>query len=224
MEPIKLVQHMIIAGVAPDSEYVAAAGPGWGWVKVWATEDGYLVYCGNNAESYAAIEDKLDLDDEDELASWLEFDDVSGLDAVIHTANVRGAASVPEANESSDGPFFILETRRLYGASETSSVVMDDSLRYPLEFWSLDEARAWIKRADGEVYWLLHNEIGRPSYKAVSMTRLQNWASNEPCANCGARQTWPVIWLHDEQTHTEYMCAECDAEEADALGNGGEAL
>ncbi|MCP9448129.1 MAG: hypothetical protein NNA22_11265 [Nitrospira sp.] len=41
--------------------------------------------------------------------------------------------------------------------------------------------------------------------------------SQEPCAYCGARPTWPVVWSHDGVTSSIYLCAECDANETDAL-------
>jgi hypothetical protein len=39
-------------------------------------------------------------------------------------------------------------------------------------------------------------------------------ASNEPCAYCGARPTWPVVWKYDDDTtYTVYLCAQCDGME-----------
>lgn len=46
---------------------------------------------------------------------------------------------------------------------------------------------------------------------------LPEGASNEPCAYCGARSTWPVVWTYDGQTYTVYLCAECDEREARGL-------
>jgi hypothetical protein len=47
---------------------------------------------------------------------------------------------------------------------------------------------------------------------------LPEGASNEPCAYCGARPTWPVVWTHDDgSAYTIYLCAECDDEEIVAL-------
>jgi hypothetical protein len=48
-------------------------------------------------------------------------------------------------------------------------------------------------------------------------TPMPDGASNEPCAYCGARPTWPVVWTRDGQKHTVYLCAECDEEEIMAL-------
>jgi hypothetical protein len=46
---------------------------------------------------------------------------------------------------------------------------------------------------------------------------LPEGASHEPCAYCGDRPTWPVVWRHDGQTHTVYLCAECDEMEIGAM-------
>jgi hypothetical protein len=38
--------------------------------------------------------------------------------------------------------------------------------------------------------------------------------SNEPCAYCGERPTWPIVWTDEEGTEIVlYLCAECDEEE-----------
>lgn len=42
--------------------------------------------------------------------------------------------------------------------------------------------------------------------------------SNEPCAYCGARPTWPVVWgIGTESPTTLYLCAACDDAERRAL-------
>ncbi|MCX8017329.1 MAG: hypothetical protein N2690_05450 [Rhodocyclaceae bacterium] len=41
--------------------------------------------------------------------------------------------------------------------------------------------------------------------------------SNEPCAYCGTRPTWPVVWKNGSNTQTVYLCAACDANEIRAL-------
>ena len=41
--------------------------------------------------------------------------------------------------------------------------------------------------------------------------------SQEPCAYCGARPTWPVTWGVGEQATTVYLCAFCDHEEVEYL-------
>ena len=37
--------------------------------------------------------------------------------------------------------------------------------------------------------------------------------SNEPCAYCGKRPTWPVVWTVDGVSTTYYLCGECDHHE-----------
>ena len=156
-------------GVEPTAEYTAAAGPGWGWIKVWKTDSGYLVYWGNDGGSHAVFEKQVDIEDQDELASWLEWQDLEPWEEIEQRANVRGAAAVPEAKDSDPGPFYILVTRYWYGATETSSLVMDERGREPFVFDSFDDARAWIESEESEVYYLAHNEYARPSYKVVSI-------------------------------------------------------
>ena len=155
------VNRLIEEGVAPDAEYYAAAGREYGWVKAWLLGDRYVVQYGDNSNTYADF-----ADDADDLASWIEYD-ISGLDLIVQTANVRGADAVPEADESADGPFYVMETRYWYGATEESSIVTDDRGLYA-QFASIEEARAWIDDVENRPYWLLHNESGRPSYKVVS--------------------------------------------------------
>lgn len=43
--------------------------------------------------------------------------------------------------------------------------------------------------------------------------------SNEPCAYCGARPTWPIVWGEGSNAHTIYLCAQCDADEMSAFDN-----
>jgi len=48
-------------------------------------------------------------------------------------------------------------------------------------------------------------------------------ASQEPCAYCGARPTWPVVWTYDDGTeYTVYLCAQCDEEETMALDDASQ--
>lgn len=166
---LEMAQNMKRDSVEPSAEYVAAAGYGYGWVKVWKIEDGYLVYWGNNAESYAVFEEHMNIEDEDELAEWLEWQDLDNWESIEQRANVRGADAIPEEGEDEEGPFYVLKTRRWYGATETSNLIRDESGREPLEFETYEEAREWIKAADDCVYYLAHNESSRPSYKVVAV-------------------------------------------------------
>jgi DNA-directed RNA polymerase subunit RPC12/RpoP len=51
----------------------------------------------------------------------------------------------------------------------------------------------------------------------TNKTPLPEGASQEPCAYCGDRPTWPVVWTSGCQSHTVYLCAECDQTEIEAL-------
>jgi len=164
MDAKKEAHKLEAAGVEPIAEYVAAAGPDWGWVKVWQVDGGgYLVYWTDNHDYYAVVEDSVDIED---LAAWLEWDNVNEWEAIEQRANVRGADAIPNADEDDKGPYYVLMTRHWYGATETSSLIKRG--REPLEFETIEEAQEWIKAADDCVY-LAHNESGRPSYKVVSI-------------------------------------------------------
>ena len=49
------------------------------------------------------------------------------------------------------------------------------------------------------------------------MTETTDRGSHEPCAYCGDRPTWPVVWTHDGAECVIYLCAECDDREIVAL-------
>jgi len=167
-EALAKAKDLELAGVKPVAEYDAAAGPNYGFVMVWETEEGYLVYWGDKTNENAVYKENVDISN---LASWIENSSLRGLEAIEQMANIRGADAVSEAKEYDKGPFYILMTRRWLGwgwhpATETSAFVEDN--RGPLAFETLQDARAWIERADSEVYYLAHNEYERPSYKVVT--------------------------------------------------------
>jgi hypothetical protein len=163
MEAYQAVDDLIKDGIEPVAEYVAAAGSDYGWVKAWQLDGCYVIQHGDGDNTYAEFANDID-----DLAEWLKFDGVSGLDAVVHTANVRGVAFVQEAEEGDDGPFFILETSYFYGGSEASSLVMDDMGREPMKFASIEEARAWIDCVEDEPCWIRNDESCCPTYTVVT--------------------------------------------------------
>lgn len=157
--------HSILAlhDVAPSDDYTASAGQDYGYAAAWELTDGYLIQWGNNGETNYDFSA-----DADDLAAWLESPDLSALDTIVQTANVRGVGEVEDADEDADGPFYVLCTTSWYGPTESSAVVMDDDSRYPLEFASYQDAQDWIDNADDGIYTLSHNESGAPSYKIVT--------------------------------------------------------
>jgi len=167
MEAIDLAERMISDGVAPDAEYKAVAGADYGWAKAWKVESGYVVQYGDSDNTYAGFDKNSHLEDDD-LASWLEWQDLDRLEAIEQRANIRGADAIPDAGEDQDGPFYVLVTRYWYGPREASGFVTDDRGE-PLEFESIKDARDWIKRNDSEVYYLAHGEYARPAYKVVTV-------------------------------------------------------
>jgi hypothetical protein len=70
MESVSMIKKMM-AGVAPVVEYVAAAGPERGWVKVWELKDGgydrFAVLYGFGEEEYGELVREFPLDPE----SWI---------------------------------------------------------------------------------------------------------------------------------------------------------
>jgi hypothetical protein len=169
MDALEKARDMIRNGVAPDAEYTAAAGPDYGWVKAWEVEGGYVVQYGDGDNTYAAFEKNISLEN-DELASWLEWQDLERLESIEQRANVRGADAIPAAGGNEGGPFYVLVTRYWYdwrGPREISRFVSDDR-GCALEFEAFEEARAWIKGVDSEVYRLAHGEYARSSYRVVT--------------------------------------------------------
>jgi len=152
-------------GIEPDEEYTAAAGKDYGYVAAWQLADGdYLIAYGNNAETYHAI-----ADDADDLAHWLGVPGLSGLDAILQKANIRGAGSIDEADEDAQGPFYVIKTRNYYGPIEQSEVVLDDYKDEPMRFEDYEDAMGWIQSEEDEGYTTAHNESGAPTYTIVAV-------------------------------------------------------
>lgn len=150
--------------IEPDEEFTAEAGRDHGYVAAWELPDGdWLIQYGDNGTTEYDI-----ADDADDLAAWLESDDLNGLDRIVQTANVRGSGDVDEAEEDAEGPFYVLITRYWYGPTETNSIAMDEYGQNNLEFATWQDAQDWIDAADEDIYTLSHNESGAPSYKIVT--------------------------------------------------------
>jgi len=151
--------------IEPDEEFVAASGKDQGYVAVWNLPDGdYLIAFGNNAETDYGI-----VDDADDLARWLENPDLSGLDAILQQANIRGPESIDEADEDAEGPFYVLKTCHYYGPIEQTEVVLDEHKDEPLRFEDYEDAMGWIQSEEDEGYTTAHNESGAPTYTIVAV-------------------------------------------------------
>ncbi len=162
--PSQMHSTLVLHGVPPSAEYTAAAGPDYGYVAAWELTKGYLIQYGNNAQT-----DYDFADDADDLPAWLESPDLDSLDAIVQTANVRGANAVMAATEDSEGPFYVLVTRHWYGPTETSCFEpYADRPQTALEFLSYRDAHDWIGKNNGGICELSHNESGSPSYKIVA--------------------------------------------------------
>jgi len=151
-------------GIEPDEEFTAAVGKNSGYVAAWELPDGdYLIAYGNDAETDYGI-----VDDADDLARWLENPDLTGLDAILQQANIRGVESIDEADEDAEGPFYVIKTRHYYGPIEQSEIVLDyDDV--PMKFESYEDAMGWIQSEEDEGYITAHNESGAPSYVIVAV-------------------------------------------------------
>lgn len=163
-EVAKIIVHsMLECNINPDAEFTAAGGHDYGYVAAFSLPDegGYIIQYGNNGQTDYAI-----CDDADDLACWLDSPDLSGRDAAIQTANVRGADVVSEASCAETGPFYVLSTRYWYGLTETSDLARDERWE-PIEFATHAEAQEWIYSALDGTYYLSHNESGRPTYKII---------------------------------------------------------
>jgi len=152
-------------GIEPDEDFTAAAGKELGYVAAWKLPDGdYLIAFGNNAETDYGI-----VDDAEDLARWLEDPDLNGLDAILQTANILGAASIDEADEDAEGPFYVIKTRHYYGPIEQSEVVLDEYKDEPMRFEDYEDAMGWIQSEEDEGYTTAHNESGAPTYTIVAV-------------------------------------------------------
>jgi hypothetical protein len=152
-------------GIKPDKEFTAAAGKSSGYVEAWKLADGdYLIAYGNNAENHHNI-----ADDADDLASWLEDPDLTGLDAILQRANIRGVASINEVKEDSEGPFYVIKTCHYYGPIEKSRVVIDDYKDEPMRFEDYEDAMGWIRSEEDKGYRTAHNELSAPTYTIIAV-------------------------------------------------------
>jgi len=160
-------KRMIKEGVAPDVEYIAVAGAEYGWAKAWQVRGGYVVQYGDCDNTYTSIDKTGHLDDED-LVSWLEWQDLDRLESIEQIANIRGADAIPDAGEDYDGPVYVLATRYFYGPSKISNFVPNDRGE-PLEFDSIKDAHEWVKHNNSDVCCLPSGEYARASYKIVAV-------------------------------------------------------
>lgn len=160
--PSELESILRTRGIEPDEEFTSAAGRDCGYVAAWELPSGdYLVAYGDNAETNYDV-----ADDADDLACWLESPDLSALDTIIQTANVRG--NIDAATEDAEGPFYIVQTRSYYGPTEESAfVATDDNTGEPRQFTSYADAQEWIDEEEEGIYCTGQNESGAPSYVIV---------------------------------------------------------
>jgi len=152
-------------GIDPDKDFLAAAGEYVGYVLAWKLPEGeYLIEYGNdnNGDRYYTV-----TDDVDDLARFLEDESLSGLNAIVDTANVRGPEYIEAASEDAEGPFYIVKTR--YWFDRKISEAVEDDYRRPRRFATYSEAKAWIDAEKAKPYTKVPDEIDVPSYVIVSL-------------------------------------------------------
>jgi hypothetical protein len=151
-------------GIDPDKDFLAAAGEYVGYVLAWKLLEGeYLIEYGNdnNGDRYYTV-----TDDVDDLARFLEDESLSGLNAIVDTANVRGPEYIEAASEDAEGPFYIVKTRYWFDRKISEAVEDDD--RRPRRFSTYAEAQAWIDAENEKPYEKVPDEVGPPSYVIVT--------------------------------------------------------
>jgi len=151
--------------IDPDKDFLAVAGEYTGYVLAWKLPEGeYLIEYGNenNGDRYYTV-----TDDADDLARFLEDESLSGLDAIVDTANVRGPEYIDVATQRSEGPFYIVKTR--YWIDRKISEAVEDDDRRPRRFSTYAKAQAWIDAEKQKPYQKVPDEIGLPSYVIVSL-------------------------------------------------------
>lgn len=157
-----IITTMIERGIDPDETYTAEAGSDYGYVEAWELPSGdYAIKYGDNGQTDYAI-----AADTDDLAEWLEYDDLEGVTRAVQTAMVRGIDEVREAGEGDDGPFAVLVSRDYYGPKSITAAACDDR-GDTLEFATIADAQEWIDEEEDGPYYLGHNESGRPTYKII---------------------------------------------------------
>ena len=153
----------------PDLEYTAAAGRDYGQAKAWQIGREWLIAESHGDETIYFMDDLVV--DEDSLADILEDvgDIDTPLDRLVHRANVHGIEAVEPATGKEPGPFVILVTRHYYGGDDVTAPLYGESGREPEIFASFEEAQARVHEMDAAVYYLSHNESGRPIYTIIAL-------------------------------------------------------
>ena len=91
------------------------------------------------------------------------------LDRILARAEKRGITAVKPATGKEPGPFAILVTRHYYGVDDVTAPLYDERGREPEIFASYEEAKARVHEMDAAVYYLSHNESGRPIYTIIAL-------------------------------------------------------
>ena len=71
--------------------------------------------------------------------------------------------------------YAIRKTHSFYNSKSTRSLVTSRDNCDPLTFDTLADAKAYITELDHDTYCTAHNEISRPEYKAINLSRLPDY-------------------------------------------------
>ena len=91
------------------------------------------------------------------------------LDRALARAEKRGIEAVKPATGKEPGPFAILCTHYYYGCREVTLPLTDEGGRNPELFASYEEAKKMVQSMDDCIYYLSHNESGRPIYTIIAL-------------------------------------------------------
>jgi hypothetical protein len=64
-----------------------------------------------------------------------------------------------------------------------------------------------------KLHYLLHDLLQQ--WYLIRLSR-----HRRPCAYCGARPAFPVIWQAGKQKDVVFLCSQCDAKEVEELYHG----
>lgn len=164
----QLKNILVLHEIKPADHYIAAAGAYYGQVTSWDLGDaGFLVWHrGLEGEGFSIHED------DDDLADHLESTQLSPLDAMLRTANVRGVDEVPDADPAVNcAAAYVLKTLYFRGGNVGSPTAFAEwpISHAPRRFQWIWDAQKWIDLENDRLYLLSESEIHAPTYKIVTL-------------------------------------------------------
>lgn len=146
----------------PIKTFTAVAGRNYGHVSAWPLDEGFLVSFETESLFDCDIADNID-----NLGIWLEDDEISGVDVWVDKANIYGIESVPAAQETATGPFYILVSHPFQELKRTSLLRLTSGHEFR-KFTTYQEAKNWIDVANKLSYMLDEDNVPRSTFKIVT--------------------------------------------------------